>query len=244
MTESIVQPSFGLSDMERSAAYHCFGDKVSEILSSIEQPYKDIANWSIDEDLHSKVCIALFVFTDHAEVYASEIDNLIKQYKNAVKEIFILDLHASRQSKALKERWGFYNILTSRYYSAKDNIQNFLLLFKHFIETQGLISMDFFDFKYCMREATFITAGTASSLKEPIDPIPYSKDIRTLMMGLELERQEQDKAKEDMDVLASFFDQLPDSVEVKWQISRDFGNPHVEYIVGFDSYPAYDTAHS
>ena len=31
-----------------------------------------------------------------------------------------------------------------------------------------------------------------------------------------------------MDALASFFDKLPDSVEVKWQISHNFGNPQVE----------------
>lgn len=47
-----------------------------------------------------------------------------------------------------------------------------------------------------------------------------------------------------MDALASFFDQLPDSVEVKWQISQNFGNPHVEYIVGVDTEPVCGTTHS
>ena len=47
-----------------------------------------------------------------------------------------------------------------------------------------------------------------------------------------------------MDALASFFDQLPDSVEVKWQISHNFGNPHVEYIAGFDTEPVCGASHS
>ena len=45
-----------------------------------------------------------------------------------------------------------------------------------------------------------------------------------------------------MDALASFFDQLPDSVEVKWQISHNFGNPHVEYIA--DTEPVCGATHS
>lgn len=47
-----------------------------------------------------------------------------------------------------------------------------------------------------------------------------------------------------MDALASFFNQLPDSVEVKWQISQNFGNPHVEYIAGGDTEPVCVTTHS
>ena len=47
-----------------------------------------------------------------------------------------------------------------------------------------------------------------------------------------------------MDALASFFDQLPDSVEVKWQISNNIGNPHVEYIAGFDTEPVCGATHS
>lgn len=35
---------------ERFAAYHCFGDKAKEILSSLQQPYKDICN--CNDDLH------------------------------------------------------------------------------------------------------------------------------------------------------------------------------------------------
>ena len=47
-----------------------------------------------------------------------------------------------------------------------------------------------------------------------------------------------------MDALASFFDQLPDSVEVEWQISHNFGNPHVEYIAWVDTEPVCGTTHS
>ena len=76
---------------ERFAAYHCFGDKAKKILSSLQQPYKDRCN--CNDDLHSKQCLAIFVFTDNAEVYVSEIDTFIKQYKGIVGSIFILYPH-------------------------------------------------------------------------------------------------------------------------------------------------------
>ena len=94
-----------------------------------------------------------------------------------------------------------------------------------------------------MRTATFIAAGKAGAIKEAIQTIPH-ENIRTLLFGLELQNNEMDNAKEDMDALVSFFDQLPDSVEVKWQISRNFGNPHVEYIAGFDTESVCGATHS
>lgn len=241
MENSLQQLDFE-SLTESFSAYHCFGDKASEILSSIDQPYKDITLWSVD-DLRFKNCIAIFVFTDDADVYAAEIDAFIRQYEDVAKYIFILDLHISHQYKKFKERWEFYNILTAHFSSLRDNILNFLLFFKHFVETMGLISMDYSDFKICMRAATFVAAGKAGAIKETIDAIPH-KNIRTLMLGLELQDNKMDNAKEDMDVLASISDQLPDSVEFKWQISQNFGNPHVEYIAGFDTEPVCDATHS
>lgn len=241
MEKSLQQFDFE-SLTESFSAYHCFGDKATGILSSIDQPYKDITHWSVD-DLRSKNCIAIFVFTDDAEVYAAEIDAFIRQYEDVVKDIFILDLHASHQYKKFKERWELYNILTTRYCILQDNILHYLLFFKHFIETVGLISMDYSDFRICMRTATFIAAGKAGTIKEAIQTIPH-ENIRTLLFGLELQNNEMDNAKEDMDALVSFFDQLPDSVEVKWQISRNFGNPHVEYIAGFDTEPVCGATHS
>mgnify|MGYP004477669675 FL=1 len=224
---------FGFTPIESFFAYHCFGDKATEILSSIDQPYKDITHWSMDDlrSMRSKHCAAIFVFTDDAEVYASEIDAFIKQYEDVVTNFFILDLHASSQYKIFKEKWEFYNILATRYCTLQDNILHYLLFFKHFIETMGRISMDFHDFRSFMRTATFIAAGKAGAMKKAVDAIPH-KNIRALMLGLELQDYEADNAnvKEDMDALASFFDQLPDSVLVYWQISCNIGNPHVEYI--------------
>ena len=235
--------------IESFFAYHCFGDKATEILSSIDQPYKDITHWSMD-DLHSmrmrsKHCCAIFVFTDDAEVYASEIDAFIKQYEDVVTNFFILDLHASSQYKIFKEKWKFYNILATRYCTLQDNILHYLLFFKHFIETMGRISMDFHDFRSFMRTATFIAAGKAGAMKKAVDAIPH-KNIRALMLGLELQDYELDNAnvKEDIDALASFFDQLPDSVLVYWQISYNIVNPHVEYIAGFDTEPVCGATHS
>lgn len=241
MEKSLQQ--FDLESLtERFFAYHCFGDEATEILSSIDQPYKDITHWSMD-DLRPKNCNAVFVFTDDAEVYATEIDTFIRQYEDVVTDIFILDLHAGHQYKRLKEKWEFYNILTAHSSSLQDNVLHYLLFFKHFIETVGLISMDYSDFKICMHAATFIAAGKVGAIKEFIDAIPY-KNVCTLMLGLELQNNKMDNAKEDMDVLASFFGQLPDSVEIKWQINQDFGNPHVEYIAGFDAEPVCGAAHS
>lgn len=238
---------FGFTPIESFFAYHCFGDKATEILSSIDQPYKDITHWSMDDlrSMRSKHCAAIFVFTDDAEVYASEIDAFIKQYEDVDTNFFILDLHASSQYKIFKEKWKFYNILATRYCTLQDNILHYLLFFKHFIETMGRISMDFHDFRNFMRTATFIAAGKAGAMKKAVDAIPH-KNIRALMLGLELQDYEADNAnvKEDMDALASFFDQLPDSVLVYCQISSNIGNPHVEYIAGFDTEPVCGATHS
>ena len=238
---------FGFTPIESFFSYHCFGDKATEILSSIDQPYKDITHWSMDDlrSMRSKHCAAIFVFTDDAEVYASEIDAFIKQYEDVDTNFFILDLHASSQYKIFKEKWKFYNILATRYCTLQDNILHYLLFFKHFIETMGRISMDFHDFRNFMRTATFIAAGKAGAMKKAVDAIPH-KNIRALMLGLELQDYEADNAnvKEDMDALASFFDQLPDSVLVYWQISSNIGNPHVEYIAGFDTEPVCGATHS
>ena len=237
----------GFEPIESFFAYHCFGDKATEILSSIDQPYKDITHWSMDalRSMRSKHCAAIFVFTDDAEVYASEIDAFIKQYEDVDTNFFILDLHASSQYKIFKEKWKFYNILATRYCTLQDNILHYLLFFKHFIETMGRISMDFHDFRSFMRTATFIAAGKAGAMKKAVDAIPH-KNIRALMLGLELQDYEADNenVKEDMDALASFFDQLPDSVLVYWQISSNIGNPHVEYIAGFDTEPVCGATHS
>ena len=240
----------GIEPIESFFAYHCFGDKATEILRSIDQPYKDITHWSMDDlrfmrSMRSEHCTAIFVFTDDAEVYASEIDAFIKQYEDVVTNFFILDLHASSQYKIFKEKWEFYNILATRYCTLQDNILHFLLFFKHFIETMGRISMDFHDFRSFMRTATFIAAGKAGAMKKAVDAIPH-KNIRALMLGLEFQDYELDNAnvKEDIDALASFFDQLPDSVLVYWQISYNIVNPHVEYIAGFDTEPVCGATHS
>ena len=222
-------------------AYHCFGDKATEFLSSLQQPYKDIVTYNID-DLRPLECLAIFVFTDNAEVYVSEIDSFIKQYKGIACSIFILDLHSSMQYDLFKERWEFYNILTSQDSIVRDDILHYLLFFHHFIETVGLIGMDFNDFKRFARTATFITSGTAPSLNQPIYPISYSNNnIRIVMLGLEFQSLEADWTKENMDMLASFFEQLPDNVEIIWQITPKYGHPHTEYIVGFDKAPVWHT---
>ena len=224
-------------------AYHCFGDKATEFLSSLQQPYRDIVTYNID-DLRPLECLAVFVFTDNAEVYMSEIDAFIKQYNSLVGSIFVLDLHPTSQYKVFKDRWKYYNIFTSHYYTLQDNILHFLMFFHNFIETVGLIGMDFNDFRMCARTATYITSGTAPSLDQPICPISYSNNIRTVMLGLELQSLEADRAKENMDVLASFFEQLPDNVEIIWQITPKCGQHHTEYIVGFDEDPMRDNGNS
>ena len=222
-------------------AYHCFGDKATEFLSSLQQPYKDIVTYNI-EDLRPLECLAIFVFTDNAEVYVSEIDSFIKQYKGIAYSIFILDLHSSMQYDLFKERWEFYNILTSQDSIVRDDILHYLLFFHHFIETVGLIGMDFNDFRRFARTVTYITSGTALSLNQPIYPISYSNNnIRIVMLGLEFQSLEADWTKENMDMLASFFEQLPNNIEIIWQITPKYGHPHTEYIVGFDKAPVWHT---
>ena len=222
-------------------AYHCFGDKATEFLSSLQQPYKDIVTYNI-VDLRPLECLAVFVFTDNAEVYMSEIDAFIKQYNSLVGSIFVLDLHPTSQYKVFKNRWKFYNIITAHYYTLQDNILHFLMFFHNFMETKGIISMDFNDFRRFARTVTYITSGTALSLDQPIYPISYSNNnIRIVMLGLEFQSLEADWTKENMDMLASFFEQLPDNVEIIWQITPKYGHPHTEYIVGFDKAPVWHT---
>ncbi len=196
-------------------AYHCFGDKATEFLSSLQQPYKDIVTYNIDD---------------------------LRPYKGIACSIFILDLHSSMQYDLFKERWEFYNILTSQDSIVRDDILHYLLFFHHFIETVGLIGMDFNDFRRFARTVTYITSGTALSLDQPIYPISYSNNnIRIVMLGLEFQSLEADWTKENMDMLASFFEQLPDNVEIIWQITPKYGHPHTEYIVGFDKAPVWYT---
>lgn len=224
---------------KRFRAYHCFGDKATEYLSCLKQPYADISNCNIN-NLDSEQYLAIFVFTDNAEVYTSEIDNFIKRYKDLTDSIFILDLHSNLQYETFRERWGLYNIiLSSSYCTLQKSILHYLLFFRHFIETPGLISMDLCDFKSCSRIAAFIISGAASSLAHPIHPIPYKNELyknnlRFVMLGLELKSINTRKTKKDMNLLARFMHQLPVDLEFKWQISPNHDHPHTEYVVGFN----------
>ena len=146
MEESKEPLDFGVRH-KRFCAYRCFGDKATEYLSCLKQPYEDISN--CNNNLDSEQYFAIFVFTDNAEVYTSEIDTFIKRYKDFTDSIFILDLHSNLQYETFRERWGFYNIiLSSSYCTLQKSILHYLLFFHHFIETLGLISMDLWDFKF------------------------------------------------------------------------------------------------
>ena len=238
MEESKQPLDFGVPH-KRFCAYHCFGDTATEYLSCLKQPYADISNCNIN-NLDSEQYLAIFVFTDNAEVYTSEIDNFIKRYKDLTDSIFILDLHSNLQYETFRERWGLYNIiLSSSYCTLQKSILHYLLFFRHFIETPGLISMDLCDFKSCSRIAAFIISGAASSLAHPIHPIPYKNELyknnlRFVMLGLELKSINTRKTKKDMKILASFMHQLPVDLELKWQISPNHDHPHTEYVVGFN----------
>ena len=77
MEESKQSLDFGVPH-KRFCAYHCFGDKATEYLSCLKQPYEDISNCN-NNNLDSEQYLAIFVFTDNAEVYTSEIDTFIKR---------------------------------------------------------------------------------------------------------------------------------------------------------------------
>ena len=70
MEESKQPLDFGVRH-KRLCAYHCFGHKATEYLSCLKQPYEDISN--CNNNLDSEQYFAIFVFTDNAEVYTSEI---------------------------------------------------------------------------------------------------------------------------------------------------------------------------
>jgi hypothetical protein len=217
--EEAKQPlDFGVRH-KRLCAYHCFGDKATEYLSCLKQPYEDISN--CNNNLESKQYLAIFVFTDNAEVYTSKIDTFIKRYKDLTDSIFILDLHSNLQYETFRERWGLYNIiLSSSYCTLQKSILHYLLFFRHFIETPGLISMDICDFKSCSRIAAFIISGAASSLAHPIHPITYKNELyknnlHFVMLGLELKSINTRKTKKDMNLLARFMHQLPVDLELK-----------------------------
>lgn len=58
-------------------AYHGIGVRATEILSCLDLPYQDI-NILRKEVMQSKNGIALFIFTDDAEIYIKEIDACIQ----------------------------------------------------------------------------------------------------------------------------------------------------------------------
>ncbi len=237
MEESKQPLDFGVSQY---GAYHCFGDKATEYLSCLKQPYADISNCNINNQDSEQYLIAIFVFTDNAEVYTSEIDTFIKRYKDFTNSIFILDLHSNLQYEAFRERWGLYNIiLSSSYCTLQKSILHYLLFFYHFIEGPGFLNMDICDFKLCSRIATFIISGAASSLAHPIHPIPYKNELyknnlRFVMLGIELKSINTREATRDMNILANFMNQLPEDLDFKCQISSNHGHPHTEYVVGFN----------
>ena len=96
------QPLYSGVCHKRFCAYHCFRDKATEYLSCLKQPYEDISN--CNNNLNSEQYFAIFVFTDNAEVYTSEIDTFIKIYKDFTDSIFILDLHSNLQYETFRER--------------------------------------------------------------------------------------------------------------------------------------------
>lgn len=217
------------------ASYHCIGERATQILNSIEQPYPDISDLDA-KDLQE--CLSLFIFTDNANNYVSEIDDCIMQYKDVfIKNIFVFDLHPNDRSQEFKARWGFYNIFISSYFTLENNIQHYLLFVNHFIETVGLICMGYKEWKYFTGQATFITAGTTSTFKHAIGSIPVNNNIKRMMLGLVLQDLTIESVKENLNELRSFFDQLPDDVDGIWQMSPHVGNPHIEYIVGLGSVP-------
>ena len=58
-------------------AHHGIGERATEILSCLDLPYQDI-NILRKEVMQSKNGIALFIFTDDAEIYIKEIDACIQ----------------------------------------------------------------------------------------------------------------------------------------------------------------------
>ena len=213
-------------------AHHGIGERATEILSCLDLPYQDI-NTLCKEVMQSKNGIALFIFTDDAEIYIKEIDACIQQYKDIFIAFFILDFHHSPLYAKYKARWEHYNIFTTQYSSLRDNLQHYLWFFKHFIDDGGLMAMDFNDFRWFSHQSTFITAGTSPSIASPIHPITIDNHLQTLMIGIEL--QALNEGVKELNALTTFTGKLSVHQEMKWQLSYNFGHPHTEYVVGFET---------
>ena len=167
--------------------------------------------------MQSKNGIALFIFTDDAEIYIKEIDACIQQYKDIFIAFFILDFHHSPLYAKYKARWEHYNIFTTQYSSLHDNLQHYLWFFKHFIDDGGLMAMDFNDSRWFSRQSTFITAGTSPSIASPIHPITIDNHLQTLMIGIELQALKE--GMKELNALATFTEKLSVHQEMKWQLS-------------------------
>ena len=70
-------------------AYHGIGVRATEILSCLDLPYQAIDTFR-KEELQSGNGLALFIFTDDAEIYIKEIDACIQQYKDIFLRLRIL----------------------------------------------------------------------------------------------------------------------------------------------------------
>ena len=95
------------------------------------------------------------------------------------------------------------------------------------------MAMDFNDFRWFSRQSTFITAGTSPSIANPIHPVMIDNHLQTLMIGIEL--QAQDEGLEELDTLTTFAGKLFIQQEMKWQVSAKVGHLHTEYVVGFET---------
>lgn len=213
-------------------AHHGIGVRATEILSCLDLPYQAIDTFR-KEELQSGNGLALFIFTDDAEIYIKEIDACIQQYKDIFRAFFVLDFHPNPLYAKYKARWEHYNIFTTQYCSLHDNLQHYLWFFKHFIDDSGLMAMDFNDFRWFSRQSTFITAGTSPSIANPIHPVMIDNHLQILMIGIEL--QAQDEGLKELDTLTTFVGKLSIQQEMKWQVSAKVGHLHTEYVVSFEA---------
>lgn len=95
------------------------------------------------------------------------------------------------------------------------------------------MAMDFNDFRWFSHQSTFITAGTSPSIASPIHPITIDNHLQTLMIGIEL--QALNEGVKELNALATFTGKLSVHQEMKWQLSYNFGHPHTEYVVSFET---------
>lgn len=94
------------------------------------------------------------------------------------------------------------------------------------------------DFRYGVRDVTFIVAGRTDTVQELVHVVPH-KHVQWLILCVFDERDKMERM-EYGGALEAAMEQLPKDLTINFKRVHEQNDPHVEYIIGFDAEPVFD----